>query len=367
MKPTANRRFFSLLPLLLLSGVAWAADAAEVRARAYELYDLGSYAEALPLLTKLVEEGAGDGPMLYRLYFSQQATGDASARETLRRALGALEEELPDTSDLEVPFYLGTIYSGVGRLTDRTRVAAEATARIEAGSLRVPETGVSYFRVGKLYADQERVDEVAKWYAKALEKLGGEGTTGRAYSAIAARYLADAAVAGGDLNTAVGYYAMLPKEALTVQDLDRLAVASVRAGEYEAARAAWQQAVLLNPAQGNRPRYCAALANQAKEFDGLPAGAPDGRVWGELNRAELEELMLSQVSQASAVMDRARDNDSLDADERATMTAEVEGFRRVFVAAALEYALRNLPLRETAFQAGYAPLIFHRSRWQLPY
>jgi hypothetical protein len=49
------------------------------------------------------------------------------------------------------------------------------------------------------------------------------------------------------------------------------------------------------------------------------------------------------------------------------MTAEVEGFRRVFVAAALEYALRNLPLRETAFQAGYAPLIFHRSRWQLPY
>lgn len=367
MKPAANRRPWSVLPLLLLSGAAWAADPAEVRTRAYALYDLGKYGEALPLLTQLVDAGSGDGPTLYRLYYSQQVAGDPVARETLRRARSALEEELQETSNLEVPFYLTTIYGGIGKLTDRKRVAAETTARVEAGSLPVPETGVAFFRVGKLYADQDRGDDAAEWYTKALDKLEGEGTTGAAYAAIAARYLADAAFAKGDLNGAAGYYAMLPRGSLSVQDLDRLAVASVRAGEYDAARSAWQQAVLADPARSNRPRYCAQLANQAKDFDALLPSAPDGRDWAALSRAELEALMLDQVSQTYALMDRARGNESLDEEERAAMTGEIEGFRRIFISVALQYALRDLPLRETAFQAGYAPLIFHRSRWRLPY
>ena len=37
----------------------------------------------------------------------------------------------------------------------------------------------------------------------------------------------------------------------------------------------------------------------------------------------------------------------------------------VFVAAALEYAVRGHGIREAAFFGGYAPLVFQRSAWKI--
>jgi hypothetical protein len=36
-----------------------------------------------------------------------------------------------------------------------------------------------------------------------------------------------------------------------------------------------------------------------------------------------------------------------------------------FVSAAVEYVLRDLPLRETAFSGGWAPLLFQPAEWEL--
>jgi hypothetical protein len=59
-------------------------------------------------------------------------------------------------------------------------------------------------------------------------------------------------------------------------------------------------------------------------------------------------------------------SEPLSEDERAAMAAEIESIQPVFVAACLEYTARELPIRESAFFGGYAPLIFHESRWRLP-
>ena len=48
------------------------------------------------------------------------------------------------------------------------------------------------------------------------------------------------------------------------------------------------------------------------------------------------------------------------------MRQELSAARGLFVAAGLEYSLRGLPLRETAFRAGYAPMIFHSRHWKPP-
>ena len=48
------------------------------------------------------------------------------------------------------------------------------------------------------------------------------------------------------------------------------------------------------------------------------------------------------------------------------MAASLAQARSTFVGAALEYALRDHDIRETAFLGGYAPLIFHPEEWLLP-
>jgi len=57
--------------------------------------------------------------------------------------------------------------------------------------------------------------------------------------------------------------------------------------------------------------------------------------------------------------------ESVDDETFAGFKSEVGKAKAVFVAAGLEYALRNLPIRETAFFGGYAPLIFHPQKWSL--
>jgi hypothetical protein len=64
-------------------------------------------------------------------------------------------------------------------------------------------------------------------------------------------------------------------------------------------------------------------------------------------------------------MSRLPEDGSADDDLRAALQAELDAAHPVFVAAALEYTMRNLPIRETAFFGGFAPLIFHPNRWRL--
>lgn len=355
--------------LLLGASSAMAQAPEETRRQALELYDQGRYDDALPLLEALDTAGEADGSLLYRLYFCLRSGNDPAARQMLDRAKILLEEEIPDAANLEPSFYLANAYRNVGKLSDASAVAARATARVENGEIASPESGVEMFRLGKLYADQERVAEASEWYARAVEALNGDERSAAAkpYVNWAGRYLAERAWNAGDYDQAATYLATLEAAGLaTVQDLDQLAVASCRAGRYADARSAWQGAERAKPTDANRPRYCWRLADQAEKIAPLPALAPDQRPWEELSKEELEALLIEQVQVARDAIAEAGDGTTLKKKQRRKLQERIDQARAYFVTGALEYALRGHNIREVAFFNGFAPMIFHDKQWELP-
>lgn len=370
---TANRRRAGIgaalvaLAAIGLSPAALTAEPQDANARAVALYDAGNYAEARVLLEQRVAAGASDGPTLYRLYFCQREAGDDAARTTLLAARAALEAELPAATRLEVPFYLANVYRNTARLADASRIAQEATARVEAGTLAQPKDGLGMFQLGKLYADQDRPGDAANWYKQAIKAFAAAGEKLPPAAQWAARFLGEKADEAGDFavaNENLGL--LLDAGSATIPDLNRLAIVRVRLGDFEGAATAWRKAGILNPVEGDHPRYCAQLAKQAAEIGTLPAKAPDGRGWETLSPAELEERMLERAAAAHAALAAAPPRDTLELDRVREINAAIGKDREVFVRAALEYAMRGLPIRETAFRGGYAPMIFHADQWKLP-
>src|SRR5262245_39958592 len=98
----------TILAAFALGSTAAAADDLDpVKAEAVSLYDRGRYEDARKTLENLDLARALDGPLLYRLFFCEKATGHADdARKTLDRARLALEKEITTSSSLEVAFYL---------------------------------------------------------------------------------------------------------------------------------------------------------------------------------------------------------------------------------------------------------------------
>jgi tetratricopeptide (TPR) repeat protein len=363
MRPT-----ILVLAILLVLPPPAAAEEESLEAEAIRLYEAGDYPGALVKIEQLDAEGLADGPMLYRLYFCQQARRDARARDTLDRAREQLEAEVATSTDLAVPFYLSNIYGNVGRLTDRGQVASRTTARIESGELAEPATALDMFRVGKLYADQENTAAAHEWYGKALDAFAVAGDAAPpAYVVWAARSLGEEAYRAGDYEVAERYLGLLVKqEDVQVADYDLLAMSRVRVGKYAEAGRAWNKAELLDPARGDRARYCKNLASQAYDIGVLPATAPDGRAWSELTKEDLEATMLDQATAARQAIAEAVEAGTLRGPPRREIQAKIDPMRAWFMAAGLEYALRGHGIREAAFFGGYAPMVFRPREWRLP-
>ena len=357
------------LAVTLCAGLVAADDDLQGRrASAFELYDQGRYAEARPLLERLEADGPADGVLLYRLYYCQRVANDAAARGTLDRARGLLEKELDGAADLEIPFYLANAYRNAGRLSDARGVAARTTERVESGELTEPADGFEMFRLGKLYADQERVAEASDWYARSLELLADDESGGAGpYVAWAARYLSERAWDDEDYESSAEYLGLIVAGGGgSAADLDRLAVANCRLERYGEAKMAWKRAEKLDPATANRPRYAWHLAEQAEEIGRLPGTAPDGRPWAELSKAELEQLLLDQAQVVGEAMTEVEESQKLKKKRRKQLQRGIDAARPIFFRAGLEYVLRGYGIRETAFFGGYAPLIFHSDKWKLP-
>ncbi len=362
-----RRLVVPVLVLALTGSLLWCQEVSDLRGdQAIELYDSGSYAEARELLEQLDAEGALDGALLYRLSYCRRVAGDAAGeQDALTRAIAALEKEHAAARDLETPFYLGNAYRNARRLADARTVAAGATTRVESGELPAPEHPMDMFRLAKLYADQGKEQPAIEWYRKSIEGL--EGTDGGypANVAWARRYIAQAAWSRADFAAAAEQLEALAGAAdATVDDLDRLAGARARLGQWSAAVAAWQRAEKADPADANRARYCWRLAAMAEKLPALPERAPSGKPWGSLSKEELETLM---AEQAGLVKDAVGSVTSGAAGvDRDALQGKIDAAKPVFVRAGVEYAVRRYPIRETAFLGGYAPLIFHETRWQLP-
>jgi tetratricopeptide (TPR) repeat protein len=352
------------LPLLLLAQAAAAFADADLRDRALEAYDAGSCETALPLLAELDAAGEADGPLLYRFYYCQRATGNPGAGDTLKRARTALEQELPSTKALEVPFYLANVYQNIAKLTDARRLSEETVAKLESGSWPEPTDAAGMFQLGKLYENLEREAEARTWYAKSVAAMPDDAGGLSLYGQWAARYIAERAYDGGDFAAAAEQYARITADRPTLEDLNRLAIACVRTGDFKGADGAWRAAVRLDPAQGNNARYSSNLAQRATETGGLDPAAPDGRAWAELTPQDLETAMLEQANVVREVRGEEHAGE-LTAERRQELREKLAGAKRVFVSAAMEYAVRGLPIRETAFTAGYATLIFRQREWVL--
>ena len=337
-------------------------------ARAVELYDAGRYPEARQVLEQLDGQGPLGGALLYRLYYCQNLERSPGAPPTLERAIAALEREQAVGPSLEAAFYLVNAYSNAGRAADARRVAAAATGRIQDGAAPEPTDPLEQFRLAKLYADQQNAAQAERWYAASLNGLAttADGTH-PAYVQWAARYMADASFSRGEYTEAEPYLARLTEqERPAVLDLDRLAVSRARIGMYAEAGQAWRRIERVDPVNADRARYSSRLAEAAARLPGFSAAAPDGRLWTQLTKSELETILTDQAAVVRTAQQDGADWKSLDAERKKELQGRLDRARPVFVGAGLEYTLQGHSIREAAFMGGFAPLIFHDNEWRLP-
>jgi tetratricopeptide (TPR) repeat protein len=360
----------SIAPVLGKAPTAPAAPPEDPRAAAIALYDQGRYQEAGAALKALDTAGKADGALLYRLSYCAGAAGDEQERaKILERSVAALEKETQAGGTVESWFYLSNAYQNLGRAADSARVAAEATSQFGAGKGRQPEGGMDLFRLAKLYADQGKGDRASEAYRRAIEALKPEADRYPAYVRWARRFLGEAAMRGADWEAAASEYAAivtLPSPAAA--DWNRLAVARVRLGRWQEAADAWHRAELLVPGGGDDARYSRQLALQAASLGTIPVLTPDGRTWDKPSQEELEKLMIEQAKVAGEARPKGPDGSGTAAagTPPPVLAARLKEAHALFVAAGIEYAARGLPIRETAFTNGFAPLLFHPEQWDAP-
>ncbi|HEX5045309.1 MAG TPA: hypothetical protein VFV75_20610 [Candidatus Polarisedimenticolaceae bacterium] len=349
-----------LLATLLLAVAAAASPAQE----ALRLYEAEKYAEARPLLEGLAARGEADGPMLYRLAFTLRNARDPGDRAAFERAAAKLQEEAAGSARLEPAFYLSNAYRNLDRPADSRAAAAAAAQRVESGAMPEPVEPLERFRLGKLYEDLAREQDAARWYALALDGLSAKDSP--AYVRWAARYTAATATARGAWKEAERALRHLQDAGIaTVDDLDRLARACGRQGRWAEAAEAWRGAENLDRVNADRPRYAARVASLAAQVGILPLVSPDGRSWEALGREELETLMGAQATAVRAAKDAVAAAPG-DGALRSKQSEAIASAKSLLASAAVEYVLRDLPLRETAFSGGWAPLLFQPSEWELP-
>ena len=354
-----------LCTLLLLGSTVGAQETSDLRAElALDHYDAGRYAEAREQFESLDADGLIDGPGLYRLSYCRRVTGDRAGEQDARvRALDRLEAENAEPVTLEIPFYLANALRNAGRANEAETVARVAVERYEAGGFPEPDDGITWFRLAKLYQDQNRAPLAAQYYRRSLTAFADDDRAYPANIVWARRFLGDVAYAAGDFETALTEFAAITvAEPAISQDLDRYASTAVRLERYAEASAAWRRVQKLDPTDDGA-NYRWRLAAQASELADIAKSDEQGRPWMELSKEDLELRMSDRVESAKTVLKAVETGERTD---REVASAELQQLQSRFLGAALNYAIRRYPLRETAFFGGYAPFIFHASRWQLP-
>lgn len=356
-----------LVPLLL--ALSLPGMAASPRAEAVAAYDAGDYASACRILSEMDAAGALDGALLYRLFFCRTALGETAAgREALTRAATALEAANLPGCAVEVPFYLANAYANLGRPEDARRVASETLLRLETEGYE-PKSAMEWFQVGKLAQDAGRNDRAEAAYRRAVSGFA-EGPPAPGHERWARRFLGSAASGRADFEMArPEWRRVVDLGNADRSDLLALATACARTAKWDEAAEAWRLAEKADMQNGSDPRYAAALARQAAALGAIPATDPLGVSWTRYERERLEGALREAAAAARALRAEAvgrEEGGTWDAAARDEAASRLREIRGRFVAAGIEYAVRGLPLRETAFSGNYATLVFQEAEWQLP-
>jgi len=362
--------FFRNLALfvLLVTAAGPRATAAEgLLEDAIRLYDAGRYAESKPLLAQVVATGNADGATHYRLYFCQRSTNDPAQRQTLEQARTLLEKEVAGAQGFESAFYLSNTYSNLGLTEEVSRNATEVTGRFEVGALEAPTSAVEQFRLGKLYADLNKDRSASPWFEKCVDGFAASAVPAhRPYLEWAARWLGNRAIDEERFEAAAKQLTHLSDGPnATLEEIDKLGLASLMIGDYRAATKAWQRAIRINPGNADRYRYGSGLAELCRQTEEIPI-SPDGeRGWNELSGEELEQILSRQAERVREIKAEAEGIERLTRAQRLSFDAELDEARPLFAGAALESMRRGINLREAAFFGGYAPLIFRVREWRV--
>jgi tetratricopeptide (TPR) repeat protein len=356
-----------LVPVVLALALSGAAPSP--RAEAVAAYDAGDYASACRILSEMDVAGTLDGPLLYRLFFCRTAAGEtAGGREALTRAASALEAENLPGCAVEVPFYLANAYANLGRPEDARRVASETLLRLETEGYE-PKSAMEWFQVGKLAQDAGRNDRAEAAYRRAVSGFAA-GPPAPGHERWARRFLGNAASARADFEAARPEWRRVVELGNADRsDLLALATACARTERWDEAAEAWRLAEKIDMQNGSDPRYAAALARQAAALGGIPAADAAGVPWARYERDGLESAMREAAAAARdlrAEAVRRKEAGTWNAAARDEAASRLREIRRRFVAAGIEYGVRKLPLRETAFSGNYATLVFQEAEWELP-
>jgi tetratricopeptide (TPR) repeat protein len=371
-------RLAILTAFAVVSAARAADDLGPVKEQAVRLYDRGMYDEARKTLEELDLARALDGPLLYRLFFCEKATGHSDeARRAIERARAALETEITSSASLEVAFYLANTYSNLGRSADAQGIARGVTTKIESGQVAAPTSAIGLFQLGKLYEDQSRQKEASAYYTKAVDAFDLKEGRYTGNAAWALRYLGNVAYARADFEAserALARRTALP--GAEAADWNTLAAARARLGKYAPAAEAWKSSIRVDPGNGDDPRYAARLADAAARLAPLPKAPPGGAAFTAMNETDLKaflktcsEAAMTDIARATEAMGPEHDGaltHRLDPKRRAEVGRTLREARQRFVAAALEFAVRGYGIRDTAFGDGYAALIFQDGAWELP-
>jgi hypothetical protein len=75
--------------------------------------------------------------------------------------------------------------------------------------------------------------------------------------------------------------------------------------------------------------------------------------------------MLEQANAARTVLAEVAKAETIGPEERKAFRQRLREPRALLLGAALEYSLRGLSIRETAFFGGYAPLLMKKRSWRI--
>jgi tetratricopeptide (TPR) repeat protein len=364
----------SLHPIFAASKSREAADAAE---RGVAAYLLGHYQDALPDLETARDGGVDRGSLLYMLAFCYDNVrhDPEAARQGYDAAQKKLEAETAAPKpELESFFYLSNHLLNRHDNENSKRIALDALARIADHKLKVGKDGVSQFRAGKLHTDAGKDAEALEYYRRAIAAFKKDKSPPPAYLERSLEPVLRADTAKGDPKTLSEEWEKLLALNPNVADGQwNLAQTSLQAGRYAVARDAFKKAQAQGGDRSQEAYYAERLSDGAQTLvtSGftIPTKDTDGKEIRSLSNDDLQERIKERGKTAAELLAREVKREEFDVFPPANAKArarvlpgaklmtEFGEARKPVVALTIELVRRGLPLQESAFTGGYAPLI----------
>jgi tetratricopeptide (TPR) repeat protein len=341
------------VPVVLLAVAC--GGAARRAEEAAALYNQGKYAEALPILQALYDDGRRDGASVYQLgYCRYEIDRDAGARRTIwGEAEPLLDREIQTAgaATLERLYYLTSINASEN---DMEAVRKYARRAIEVGEKDGDPNALSgedWFRLGRMHdflGENSDAEAAYRRSVSAFERIPAKNPT---YRALARVRVADQMLRDQRFDEAAAAYDEASKALPGSPHIPpfRHALALLGVGRFEEAAARFAQET--DPETITEAQYGADLARKAIEAAPVEARDADGTLLHDLPR----ETLVERVVEAGRALRTSREKYAVRTGD--PIPAEVRDRQRRFVALLIEAMLRDGGIQALTLEKGVADLV----------